>query len=235
MTDPSFTAHVGRAAPATGQVGSTRERILEASVELFAARGFHATTVRDIAEAARVNVAAINYHFRSKDELHGAVIETVLMRWSSEIVALDDLAPEAGLEQAISCIVAALVEPVIERQENGAVLRLLAWAMLEQPGRQGAGQGVGADGFALALAQCLKPHLPPGTAAAERLFLAHWLIGQCLLLSPALRSPHLPGGPSGDIVARVTRLALQGLAAQGPAPHGPATHGLAAHGLASQR
>jgi AcrR family transcriptional regulator len=218
MTEPPFTVHVSRTDAAAQHQGPTRERVLEAAIWLFAARGFHATSVRDIAEAARVNVAAINYHFRSKDDLHGVVIETALMRWTSEIVQLDNLPSEAGLEQAVSCIVSALVEPVIAREENGLVLRLLAWAMLEQPGRlghsQGRGQGLGVDGFALALAHCLKPYLPPATPVSDQLLVANWLIGQCLLLSPALRSLHLSGASCSDMVARVTRLAMGGLTAR---------------------
>jgi AcrR family transcriptional regulator len=186
--------------------GSTRERILAAAGELFAARGFHATTVRDIAEAARVNIAAINYHFRAKEELYATVIETALMRWTAEIVQLDDLPPEAGLEHAVACVVSALIAPVFTQPANALVLRLLAWDMLERPDRRGHSSG----GFTLALAQCLAPRLAASTTPDECLFLAHWLIGQCLLLSPALRSPHLAEQSPDGLVARITRLALQG-------------------------
>jgi AcrR family transcriptional regulator len=186
---------------------STRERVLDVATSAFAERGFQATTIRDIAERARVNIAAINYHFRSKAELHAVVIDTALMRWSSEIVQLEDLAPDAGLEQAVTCLVAALIEPLIEREGNHHVLRLLAWEMLEQPRRQEPH----ADGFAMALAHFLQPHLPVETARGDALFLAHWLIGQCILLSPALRSQHLPLSSPKDVVSRISRLAMFGL------------------------
>jgi len=48
----------------------TRERVIAAAGELFAARGFHGTTMRDIAQRARVNLAAAHYHFGAKETLY---------------------------------------------------------------------------------------------------------------------------------------------------------------------
>jgi len=47
----------------------TRQAILEAAERLYAERGFADVTLRDIVAAAGVNLAAVNYHFGSKDEL----------------------------------------------------------------------------------------------------------------------------------------------------------------------
>ncbi len=54
----------------------TKGRILDAAQSLFAQRGFDAVSLRDITAAAGVNVAAVNYHFGSKEGL----IEALLMR-----------------------------------------------------------------------------------------------------------------------------------------------------------
>jgi len=51
----------------------TKERILRAAFEVFAKRGFHNTTVRDICQKADVNVAAINYYFNTKEKLYEEV------------------------------------------------------------------------------------------------------------------------------------------------------------------
>jgi AcrR family transcriptional regulator len=55
-------------------MASTRQRVLDAASELFAAHGFHGTTARDIAERAGVNLAAAHYHFGSKEALYLEVL-----------------------------------------------------------------------------------------------------------------------------------------------------------------
>ena len=52
----------------------TSDRLLSAAVALFAERGFHGTSIRDIAERAGVNVAAGHYHYGSKEGLYLAVL-----------------------------------------------------------------------------------------------------------------------------------------------------------------
>ena len=47
----------------------TRARLLDTAVQLFGAHGFAAVSVRDIAQEAGVNLAAVNYHFSSKEKL----------------------------------------------------------------------------------------------------------------------------------------------------------------------
>jgi AcrR family transcriptional regulator len=52
-----------------------RERILDAASHLIAARGYTATTVRDIATAAGMNLAMIHYYFGNKEGLYRAIFE----------------------------------------------------------------------------------------------------------------------------------------------------------------
>jgi TetR/AcrR family transcriptional regulator, regulator of cefoperazone and chloramphenicol sensitivity len=52
----------------------TKARVIAAASALFAERGFHGTTVRDIAQRARVNLAAGHYHFGSKATLYLEVL-----------------------------------------------------------------------------------------------------------------------------------------------------------------
>ena len=53
---------------------ATPDRLLDAAVELFASRGFHGTSIRDIAERAGANVAAGHYHYGSKEGLYVEVL-----------------------------------------------------------------------------------------------------------------------------------------------------------------
>jgi TetR/AcrR family transcriptional regulator, regulator of cefoperazone and chloramphenicol sensitivity len=65
----------------------TRQRVLAAASALFAERGFHATTVRDIARRAGVNLAAAHYHFGSKDTLYLEVMRAQFDAVMSELAA----------------------------------------------------------------------------------------------------------------------------------------------------
>ena len=56
----------------------TRQRLLDAAETLFAERGFDAVSVRDISEAAGVNVAAVNYHFHGKELLYREVLDRLM-------------------------------------------------------------------------------------------------------------------------------------------------------------
>jgi len=52
----------------------TKSRILDSAEKLFGMNGFDGTSLRDITAAAEVNLAAINYHFQSKDSLIDAIV-----------------------------------------------------------------------------------------------------------------------------------------------------------------
>ncbi|MEM9296476.1 MAG: CerR family C-terminal domain-containing protein, partial [Planctomycetota bacterium] len=54
---------------------TTEGRLLQAAVGLFASQGFAATRVRQVCDQAEANVAAVNYHFRSKRGLYDAAID----------------------------------------------------------------------------------------------------------------------------------------------------------------
>lgn len=55
--------------------GATRHRIIDAAEKLFAHRGFHGVSIREITRAAGVDVALANYHFGPKKNLLAAVLE----------------------------------------------------------------------------------------------------------------------------------------------------------------
>ncbi len=56
------------------EISETRIRILEAAAAIFAKHGFAATTIRHICSKAQVNLAAVNYHFGSKEGLYRETI-----------------------------------------------------------------------------------------------------------------------------------------------------------------
>jgi AcrR family transcriptional regulator len=66
--------------------GSTTTRLVQAASELFAERGFHRTTMRDIAARAQVNLAAAHYHFGSKKALYLEVLRAQFAELRASLV-----------------------------------------------------------------------------------------------------------------------------------------------------
>lgn len=58
----------------TDQATDTKNKILQVARVLFANHGFEGTSVRDIAKAADVNVASVNYHFINKENLFAEIL-----------------------------------------------------------------------------------------------------------------------------------------------------------------
>jgi AcrR family transcriptional regulator len=59
-------------------ISDARSRILEAAGEIFAEYGFRKATIRDICGKAGVNLAAVNYYFRGKENLYLETLRTVM-------------------------------------------------------------------------------------------------------------------------------------------------------------
>lgn len=53
----------------------TRDKIAAAAIRLFAAHGFHAVSTKQICDEAGANIAAINYHFGSKENLYRSIVK----------------------------------------------------------------------------------------------------------------------------------------------------------------
>jgi AcrR family transcriptional regulator len=92
----------------------TRTAILAAAERLYADRGFGDVTLRDIVAEANVNLAAVNYHFGSKDELIAELFVTRSLALNKERLRELREAEEAGNGRAeISEVLRALVGPTL--------------------------------------------------------------------------------------------------------------------------
>jgi AcrR family transcriptional regulator len=92
----------------------TRTAILAAAERLYADRGFGDVTLRDIVAEANVNLAAVNYHFGSKDELIAELFVTRSLALNRERVSELRAAEEKGGGRAdIADILRALVGPTL--------------------------------------------------------------------------------------------------------------------------
>jgi AcrR family transcriptional regulator len=86
-----------------GQPGSVATHIARAAARLFASRGYDATSVREIVEAAGVTKPTLYYYFRSKEALGQALVHDALSRLSDEMLARlrAESGPVAGLAAMI--------------------------------------------------------------------------------------------------------------------------------------
>jgi len=94
---------------------NTKDRILDAAELLFAERGFDGASLRAITARAGVNLAAVNYHFSSKEALIDALFARKLGILNRRRLAmLDGFEREAGGRAVpVEKVVRALIEPVL--------------------------------------------------------------------------------------------------------------------------
>lgn len=110
---------------------NTRERILDAALDLFGERGLTGTTVRDIAGRAKVNIAAISYHFGGKGQLYREVARTVIAGIEARVVSRaahilqDPPAEPAAALAALETMMETVVDVIVGPQEMRRVARFI--------------------------------------------------------------------------------------------------------------
>src|SRR5215510_5323113 len=82
---------------------ATKERILDSAEALFMEHGFEATSLRAITAAAGVNLAAVNYHFGTKEELFQTVLTRRLDPMNQERVDLLTRLEEEAAPEPLPC------------------------------------------------------------------------------------------------------------------------------------
>ena len=88
---------------------TTEQKIKEAARTIFHKKGFAATRTRDIAEEANINLALLNYYFRSKKKLFEIIMmETVSNFMYTMVSALND--ENSNLEQKVEFIVSNYID-----------------------------------------------------------------------------------------------------------------------------
>jgi AcrR family transcriptional regulator len=115
----------------------TKERILDASERLFAEMGFDAASLRAITAEAGVNVAAVNYHFGSKDGLIESVFRRRLTPLNEERLALLDSLEEADGSPSAEAVLEAFVGPPLrlhqDLQRGGPMFMRLMGRTITEP------------------------------------------------------------------------------------------------------
>jgi TetR/AcrR family transcriptional regulator, regulator of cefoperazone and chloramphenicol sensitivity len=109
----------------------TREHILAAAGEVFAEAGYRAATIREICRRARVNVAAINYHFGDKQALYAEVLRR------AHCLSIEQYPPDLGLppgatpEQRLATFIRAFLLRIFSSGPGARHGKLMAREMIE--------------------------------------------------------------------------------------------------------
>ncbi len=115
----------------------TRERLLDVAEELFAAQGISGTSLRALTRAADVNLAAVHYHFGSKEGLLDAVVERRAVPLNRErIAALEALeggSSPASVEEVLWAMFAPGMRTLRAEPETGQRLQRLMARIDAQP------------------------------------------------------------------------------------------------------
>src|SRR3954453_19411412 len=163
----------------TNELDTKRERIADATGEMYAERGFDATTVRDICQRARANVAAVNYYFGDKQRLY---IEAVVRahRWRMEQAALPEWLDGTPAETKLADFITTFIRRVRTGPEDTWHTKLMIREMAHPT-----------DACAELVQSSIRPQfeillpilrelLPPDVSAERLQLTAFSIVGQCL-------------------------------------------------------
>ncbi len=101
----------------------TKQRLLDAAEKLFARNGYHCTSLRKVTAEAKVNLAAVSYHFGSKEALVEAIFERRLQPLNAERLArmetVRTAAAAAGRRLTVEEGLRAFIEPTLRFRDSG--------------------------------------------------------------------------------------------------------------------
>lgn len=197
---------------ATEDQDQTRDRILQAALEIFARRGFKAATVREICAHAGVNVASVNYYFRSKEALYREVLvfsfKQADRKYPQQALADASLSPEDRLQFFIRSLLLRLMDD----SHLGVHAKLMAREIADPTGALDYIVDTVMRPRFLMLREILPQLAGPGWSPADIDRLIQGIIGQCLVYRhsrPMIERlcPEVIAGP--DAIERTAEVIFQ--------------------------
>jgi AcrR family transcriptional regulator len=110
----------------------SKRRLLDAAEQLFAEKGFEAVSVRDITGLAKTNVAAVNYHFGSRE----ALLSMAMMRYMAPVTQerlarLESIEKKwSGKAAPLEEIIDALVRPLVSQVKKSELSERLFYKLI---------------------------------------------------------------------------------------------------------
>jgi AcrR family transcriptional regulator len=156
----------------------TRERIMKAAERLFAESGYDGTSIRAIVAKAKVNQAAINYHFDGKDGLYREVLRNAFRGLTENQLSHADELKSMSPAEALSQFVRRQLQPLLGRDEYSRHMRIFNWETVQPTA---VFRNLVAEEAApfLGLAADLVRRFLPDADERTITVAAVWLLGQC--------------------------------------------------------
>ncbi len=109
----------------------SREKLLIAASEVFAEKGYRDTAVAEICRRAGSNVAAVNYHFGSKDELYAAVWRNAFEQAMQVYPPDGDLPSDAPAEKRLHALIHSSLHRILDDGRLGRAGQILLHELAE--------------------------------------------------------------------------------------------------------
>jgi AcrR family transcriptional regulator len=106
-------------------VDSTRDRLLTAAIGVFAGKGYRDTTIAEVCELAHANIASVNYHFDSKENLFRQVLREAFQRANEVYPIHGDLPPGAPAGRRLHAFMSALIRRNFDAGPAGCFNRIM--------------------------------------------------------------------------------------------------------------
>ena len=158
----------------------TRDRIMKAAARVFAERGYHGASIRNIVAKANVNQAAISYHFAGKEGLYRAVLKAAMQALSNADNSTAR-APGTGVgrEAALRAFIRRQLQPMLGRDELSHYLRIFNWETVRPTPEFRKFVAEEAGPYLASAAALVREFLPSSTTEKDAVLGALWLLGQC--------------------------------------------------------
>jgi AcrR family transcriptional regulator len=157
----------------------TRNLIIKAAVSLFAEKGFERSSVRDIVTKARVNQAAINYHFKGKEGLYSEVLKIAFEQLTENGGVDAEELKSLSREQALRRFVHHQLRPLLFQDEMSRYIRMFAWESAHPSKVFRKFIATNTTSYLSAAVDIVRRFLPPNTQERTAICAAICLMGQC--------------------------------------------------------
>lgn len=200
----------------------TRGRILAVAQEVFAEKGYHEATVEDICSRAKSNIAAINYHFGSKEELYAQVWRRAFDEANEAYPPEGGLAPDAPAEDRLRGTIHSLVGKLVDRGRIGHAGKLLLREMMNPTEVIERIKDDALRPMQERMGRLMKEMLGPGASDEQIHLCGMSVVHQCIAIGIRLFSGKIPphvrfDAPTDQLVKTLTdhiaRFSLAGIKA----------------------